>query len=253
MAVFLSWSPKVGPPKTLFFDVCKEEDAEFSSVVTDHPVESGANVADHVRRQLMRVSLDVFVSNSPIYDWNFRGGQLRSLNLAEGAKQSATGSLYYKAPLEPTPGAVFGAVGKAVKGAIGSLMGGDKGEPKANVFQWNSEFDAVADTIEVLERLRKDVQLVSIVTPHREHESMFLETFRVNRNAGTGDGASFRLSFREIRMVEAKILNAPIPTEIRGHTAKSKGNKGPAEAKAPEQKKRDVSFLKAVQNRVLGR
>lgn len=224
MGAFLTWTPGAGPQQSLFFDVVTEETQTLTSTATEHPVEDGANIADHVKRELDQVTLEVFVSNQPIYDLNKRGGKVARIDLKVPT---------FKAPFAPTPGAVFSAVGDA----IGGLLAGNVATPSPNVLQWDSEFDAVGETQALLEKLRKEVQLVDVVTSVRLYENMFLEKIEVSRNAGTGDGAKISLSFKEIRKVAVSIVNAPIPTEARGATPKPKGSQSPKDAKAQGPKK----------------
>lgn len=227
MGAFLTWQPKSGPSKSLFFDAVTDESVDLSSVSTDHPVEEGADISDHIRKERDRCSLEVFVSNSPIYDWNNRGGRVQKMPIPLAK---------YKAPLDATPGAVFGAVGGAIKGAIGALLGKQE-EYGAQVLQFANEFDAVADTLELFTKLRDDKQLVTVVLPAKMYQNMHLEKIQMQRNAGTGDGARFHLEFKQLLMVEAKLVNAPIPTETRGQPKKPKGAQGPKNAKAEVQKK----------------
>ena len=65
---FLSWTDDANVPQNLYFDLAFSYGAEHSSEVTTHPVESGANIADHVRVKPLQIKLEVFVSNSPIAD-----------------------------------------------------------------------------------------------------------------------------------------------------------------------------------------
>lgn len=50
----------------LFVDVATAEDHSFDSEVTEYPVESGADVADHVRPRPQMVSIEGIVTNTPI-------------------------------------------------------------------------------------------------------------------------------------------------------------------------------------------
>ncbi len=222
MPAFLTWVTKSGQDKSLFFDVCTEEGQELTSTTTEHPVEDGANVSDHVKRELDKVTLEVFVSNAPIYDWNDRGGKVSKVEIK---------LQHYKAPFAPTPGAVFSAIGGALKDAVGALLG-RKEEYGAQVLQWDNSFDAVGETLAVLEGLKNDVQLVDVVLPSKDYANMFLEHIAVSGNATTGTGRSFALSFKEIRKVAVRTVNAPKPTELRAQTKKPKGAQATKDAKA---------------------
>lgn len=213
MGALLSWSDKTGIARSLFFDVCTEEQTESESSATEQPVEEGADISDHVRRSPKRVSLEVFVSQTPIYSLNDSGGRQGGVRL-EVPK--------YSPPLAPTPGALFGAIGGAVRG----LLGGGAPDYEAQVLQWDQEHDFVAETLDVLEKLRDDYRLVSVVTTSRVFENMHLEIVQTIGNAGTGTGRTLRLSFKELRKVQVRLVNAPVPTETRGHVMKNKGMQG---------------------------
>jgi hypothetical protein len=214
MGAYLKWTNKAGLPKDLHFDVVTNETQEQTVTATEHPVEDSANIADHIRRELDRVTLEVFVSNTPIFDVNNRGAKMSTVPVPLEK---------YKAPLAPTPGAVFNAVGSAISG----LFAG-KEEYNAYVMQFPEEFNAVADTLAVFEQLRADASLVEVITSSRDYGNMLLESVTLNKTAQTGSGATFMLSFREMRKVQVSIVNAPTPTEIRGELPKPKGLKAPS-------------------------
>jgi hypothetical protein len=116
------------------------------------------------------------------------------------------------------------------------------------VLTWPQEFDAVQETLEQLEDLRDNVQLVDVVTPKRLHESMFLEKIELTRNAQSGDGGDFDLSFKELRKVKVSIVGAPtIPAQPRGNTKKNKGAKAPTPVDAGNKSilKSGIDFLKS--------
>src|SRR5690554_695200 len=47
------------------FDATERDDHVSSAIVSEHPVEVGGNVTDHVRSENDTVSLDVVISNTP--------------------------------------------------------------------------------------------------------------------------------------------------------------------------------------------
>ncbi len=210
---FFQWTTKAGLNKALYFDCCLSESTELDSDATENPVEEGANVSDHVKKQLNKISLELFVSNSPIEDVNDRGMSLKSVPLKFER---------YNAPLPLNP---LGAVTSLASAAIGALIGGND-EVNAQVYKFGTDFDAVAETLTILETLRDTAQLIDLVTPKRLHESMFLEKISMTRDAKSGDGATFKIDVKELRKVKVSLVNAPVPTEVRGNVAKNKGSKG---------------------------
>lgn len=55
---------QIGP--AIVIDVCYEETHDLGNIITDHPVEQGADISDHVRPEPDRVTLHCWVSNTPI-------------------------------------------------------------------------------------------------------------------------------------------------------------------------------------------
>lgn len=234
MGAFLVWTTKAGENKSLRFDVVLEESQMLTMVSTDSPVEDGPDVTDHIREELDRCSLTVFVTNHPIEDVNGRGGRMASIKLDVPK---------WTPPLEATPGSVFNAVGGAIKNTIGSLLGGAAPEHSANVFQFPAEFDAPAETIAALDEIRTAKQLVDVVIPSRYYSGMLLEKVTPSRDGSTGDAIKIGLEFKQIKTVQVSIVAAPIPTEIRGAVMKKKGAQGPKDSKTPA---RDKAFLKGL-------
>jgi hypothetical protein len=66
MAGYLRYYPQgSGAPELLTFDVVESEDVSREADVTDHPVEQGAAVSDHVRQRPDVIRITADVSNAP--------------------------------------------------------------------------------------------------------------------------------------------------------------------------------------------
>jgi len=63
---YLSWTDDSGTTQTLIFDLVESEEWSSGSDISEHPVEAGANVTDHVRPRLRQVKLRIFATNQPI-------------------------------------------------------------------------------------------------------------------------------------------------------------------------------------------
>ena len=216
-----------GVPKTMRFDVVVSETHRFANSVTENPVETGPNVTDNVRAELDTISLEVFVSNAPIGTGNLLKPGLRGqytklkLDIPE-----------YKAPLAPTPGAVFGAVTDAVGSAVDSITGSNKKPDGAVTLQFSQEFDSVAEVLTELRKLRDTAEIVKVITPHWDYSSMVVLSVDMPRTSAEGDGARFTIELKQILQVETKRTSEPVPTQTRGKKKKNSGTKGAAE---PEQ------------------
>lgn len=243
-SAFLFWAEKSGTMKTLLFDCVTEETQILSANVTEHPVETGANISDHHRRELEEVNLTVRITNQPIYteataSRGNRTGQVR------GVKLDAPQYEPYKAPFALTPGAAFSAVGDAISSGIDALTGGGSAAvTSANVLQFADPFEAVGDTFAILKRLRDTAQEVQVfLSRTATPPAMLLTKVELKRNAQFGDGAEIAMTFKELRKVKVSLVGAPIPSEPRAKPAVKKGAKDTKDAKNPERKKSALRSL----------
>lgn len=231
MSAYLTWKPKSGKQKSLYFDAVTSEVQTIKSTATEHPVERGPNVSDHIRDELDSVTLEVFVSNQPIYDLNGHGGKVVSVEIKTQP---------YEPPLEATPGSLFNAVGGAIKQgvkALGELIGlGGPSGTSATILMFDEAFDAVGEVVLLLRGIRATKQLVDVVLPSRLYPDMVLTSVEVTRTPATGDGATIALEFKELRQVAVSIVTAPTPTEPRAKSAVKKGAKDTKDAPAPARK-----------------
>lgn len=239
MGAYLTWKPKSGNMKSLYFDVVTEEAQVLATKVTEHPVEDGPDVADHLRRELDSVTLEVFVSNTPVYDVNNRGGKVVPVELKVEK---------YEAPLEFTPGSLYSAAGGALKKGITALtdaITGGNSERKniATVMKFGTEFDAVGDTLVLLRGIRGTSQLVDVMLPSRIYQDMALTNIEMRRNAGTGEGATFALEFKELRKVKTLSTKVAIPAEPRAAPAKKRGVQEPVAVEVPPRRKSALRAL----------
>ena len=192
------------------FDVVTQETHTLVNDITEHPVELGANVTDHVRSQLDTIALEVFVSNAPIigqdrFQFGSQVGEVRTLDL------SAAGTSGIRDPR--------------------------LGDASASVLQFADDVDWVAETYRALRELKEGADLLTVITPMWDYSSMVIKEIGIPRTAAEGDGAKFTITFKQIRLVETRVVPAPTPTEDRGKAAVNKGAKGTKDANAPEQKK----------------
>lgn len=237
------WSDPAGTPYTFNFDCSMNETIELVSTTTEHPVEDGVNVADHVKRELNRYSIEVHVTQTPFVDVNGYGGSMQLVTLKP---PQADVPRFGSADFVPTPGAITNAVGSAIRG----LISGPKPTTlDVQVFKWDRDIDFVLETMKVLEKIRDDVSLVEVFTASgRILENMHLEAIEIVTNADTGAGSDIRLSFRELRKVAVKLVTAPIPTEIRAAKEVNKGKQGTAEVTGPKK-----TLAKGIVDQIRGR
>lgn len=218
---YITWGDAITDPASalgsLTFDAILSEDHERTAVVTDHAVEKGSNIVDHVRPLPDRLSLEAFVSNSPITSAD---SQLLPLTL--------------DLPQPGQAGFLAGGTGALLSKGL-QAIGLQKGYPSsitAQVMQFSGETDYVRATYEQLTFLRDTATLLEVVTPQASYPNMVLERIGLHRDAQTGTSGTFSLEFRQIRVVSSKITDAPQPSIPRNAPSLSKGKKDAAAAKA---------------------
>lgn len=208
--------------RIITFDVIENELHESVAEVTDHPVEEGLNVTDHVRPLPDRFSLTGYVSNTPIVPNPFtQRGEQTSFELK---------TPQWDIPIEPTPGSLYRAGLQAMSGLVGSLFGGD--ERTVSILAFSEPFNAIYETFEVLREFQSNGVLLQIITPIRVYEDMILERVAAPRGAGDA-GVSFGLDVRKLRIVESgQVASPPVPADdVPGGSPLT--NKGGQGAKPP--------------------
>lgn len=209
---------------SLYFDAVLSEQSEHTASVVEHAVEAGADISDHVREGNDRVTLEVFVSNAPVKDVNrWYGGSVQGVDLDVPTSN--------KLPA-PTPGALLNA---AISAAADLLSG--KKAYKAQVLKFPSKFNAPKDVLAQLERWKKDAVLGKVILPWKTVENVVITRVSANRAPDTGDAATFMIDFQQIRLVETKLVTSPVPAEVRGKVAVSKGKQPTTEKVTSEEKK----------------
>lgn len=194
---------------SMFFECVTNEGADHTATATEHNVEKGANVSDHVRPGLDKVSIELFVSNHLLEDINgLYGGGIEGVELDVPT---------FKQSLSPTPGALINAAASAIGDAI-------SGKPsyKVSIIK-RDKANVVKDIVTQLDTWRIGGVVGKVFLPWKTYESVVITKVSPSRTPESGDGASISVEFQEIRLVESLLVTAPKPTEPRGKTAVAKG------------------------------
>ena len=139
-SAMLQYNDAVSVNNLLTFSVVESEEWDEDAEVTEHPVEVGGNVADHVRVSLVKCTLKVFNSNEPIrksvqlgnysYQPN-RAALTLPIPVPTWTSQPLTltyptwdNPIMARALLQGAGGLVGGAVGGATGNLVGAAAGG---------------------------------------------------------------------------------------------------------------------------------
>ncbi|MFW6031646.1 MAG: phage baseplate protein [Myxococcota bacterium] len=211
------WEEDDGGVGRIWVDATVRESHQSTAEVTDHPVERGVDVADHVRIEPDEVVFDVWVSNTPTVEPETQmdgiGGEVRGFELDLPPRREMSRGARGSDPAEY----------EDVEQSAG-----------AQVLAFDAAFNRARRVHEELRRLQVTATLVQLITPLREYEDMVLRSITAPREGQ--DGITFAVEARQIRTAESEIVDVPIPESPRGRQQKNEGPKS-AEEEEDEQKK----------------
>jgi len=222
----LSYSNGDGRLLLLEFDATVRELHTSQLTVTEHPVEKGANVSDHVRKELARLTVEVLVTNHPLTAAITSGmggvtGSVRNLDLPlralEETRQQRSLTFPKKTELPisvPLAGAAIQATGlldgsETVTVHTRTTTEAPDGAT-AQVLRFDGPFDRVRSLFEELKGLQDSAILVTAHTTVAEYENMMLANLTAPREVKDGGSIRFTFDLKEVRFVTSKTVKAPI-------------------------------------------
>jgi hypothetical protein len=199
----------IRPPDRVRLDVITadatvQETHSSEAEITEHPVEVGANITDHIRPKLKRLTIDGIISNTPIGPTGELSDKLHTAALALGISLPSFPTSY---DVDAIKTAAYTTRAKA--------------------------------SLEQLQRLVDAAQPIIIHTPLKDYPKMALESVTVVRDKTVSRGGiRFLAVCKEIRTVETLTTSAQLPSTVQ--PAKDIGTQStkPAGFKLP-----DGSFL----------
>lgn len=200
--IIFSWVPSAGPPQGLMFPVIEDPQYEYKNTITEHAVEEGANISDHVRRELVRVSFNATISNTPVIDYEGRG-------TVRTGQSVILPPVNVSPPLNP-----YAALSSVLRSSPSSVTVVSQTYPEA--------FDAVREVSATLEELRDSAQMLEVLSRLGLFENMQIESFTV---MPVKHWATVQMHLRKIRIVNSQLVTAPKPSIPEAKKSKSKGAK----------------------------
>jgi hypothetical protein len=213
---------KGGSTKEIEFDAVVRETHSTGAQVTDHFVEKGINVADHVRPNAERLAVEAMVTNTPITP---KSTHMRGAEMTEQAK-TITVEEHQKA----------GGVDIKIQRSY-----------SARVLQSSAQFDRVRDIYADIKDIVDNSRVVSVRATVggglRDYDNMILTSLTNPRDASSGSGQAFNFEVVKLRTVETRKVNAPAPKQ-----RKQRGKKSKKEAKPDDKKGKKVGLVKDLLN-----
>lgn len=165
--------------------------------------------------------MEGYVSNKPLLSnyVSHRGGMAGADSLEDPPEYVSVDLL----PEFPPPGSTVAPVitpgglsGRTVQ-FVESLFS----EPvtRATVLRKDAFQNRVQRTLELLLDAQQGKRLVEISGGVRDHEDMLIESLSVPRTPEDGNGATFSVTFKQVRLVSSETVAAPRASELRAQSA----------------------------------
>ncbi len=242
----------------IWLDVSVREAHGLSADVTEHPVESGADVADHIRPKQRTVTIEGVISNTPIDvpQSHMDGATEDASPLSIAGEPSHSGPPQtYEIEGEPSFGNVDTGLGEvnipgsgqasALAGVVGITLGskrqftatgaphsevGANAEFAAQALHFTQEFDRVGAVHLDLESIILSAKRITIVTTLTIYENVALTDLHVDRDFKTGNALRFTATGRELRIVASDTVDLPNPVDSRAVKPRARGKQLTTEA-----------------------
>ena len=202
--VTIAWTGADGQTYSVSLDATTAQNHDATNTVTEHPVEDGANMSDHIRPDLDTLSVTGVISNTPVFlpQDNIDGARAVDVQVegvASGVRipLPGVGALVGNIPISPTP--------------------------KGVVTGFSPDFDRISACYQALLSLRNDGVLCRVITHVRVYESMAIRKLSVPLDPTTGHSLPLTLEFVQIRIGSTE--EVPVPEIPRAR--KDKGSVTP--------------------------
>src|SRR6185436_16259045 len=202
----------------IVFDIVESETHTSKSTVTDHPVELGSNVSDHIRNDPDRISIKGTVTNTPLLLGD-NGSTLQGMGIPGRQTQiRQTKSTTLNIPKPPPALSITGAIS-----ALGDLLFGTPpvvaqlspyvvGNYPAVTVQVQAfsdpTFDNVLETHNNLTAIRQGAIICEVFTSTKAYDSMVIESIEYTKeDLGAGN---FSVELRRMIQVQSAVVAAPV-------------------------------------------
>jgi len=221
----------------LFLDATIREEHSYRNRITQWPVETGANMTDHIRLEPDRITLEGFVTNSPV--GIFPVERIGLIGAVPGDNNFARFSGI----------AGFGANIFQSAGAVDTLY---------KDFRREDRTTHVENALDILLKMSgRNVDgsnvspdpSVSIGTGLRRYNNMAMESLSIPRDSRTGEAMYFTAVFVKIETVATEMVEIEFPAEDVQNTTQSTQNKKVETPPASEkQEEKSISILKSAKS-----
>lgn len=213
----LVWEDVAGNVQTLAADATLREVYTGAATVSEHAIENGSVIVDHVRQAPDRVALELYVSDSP-------ADVPRShLSGIRGSVQKVDVEMGHRVELaRESDGRRAAQYRKVAEKAT------------AEVLRFDQAVGRVVRVLDELRRLKEQAILVTVYGLAVELENMVIVSVSAPQDVTDGESCTFRVELVSVRLVSSEVVEVPEPDEPRGRSTTDAGATATEESEAPE-------------------
>ena len=182
----IQWTDEAGNDQAIDFDAAIEENYSTNAELTEHAVESGSNISDHVRPKNDTFSISAMISGTPFYQPTF-------------GMDGATGSVS----------------GQQITVGNQTLS--------VNTWSFSASFSRVFNVDQQLRTLIKGGETVTLVTGVRTIENCVIVGYKWTRSVKNGNDLVCALDLAQVRIATTQSTTVAAPAQRRGQ---QQGNAG---------------------------
>lgn len=195
----LEWLDETqGLTNAIDFDAVVKESYELPVDVTDHAVEAGAAISDHARAGNETISLEAWVTNTPVVVPGF------GLDGASGSTRPATLTINGR-------------------------------DVTTSVLQFSAAFDRRRTMDALLRALAEAGQLLTVRTTYRDIANVVIARYKVERDKDSANALAINLDLRRVTIVQTQTAAVRATRQRRGQRRQNRGGQ-PAAAPPPDRR-----------------
>lgn len=190
------------------FDISNDSIIELDSEITDHYLENGTPVEDHIALKPERVTLSGFCGE-------YRNIVSDEKGVVQKVAEKLTTVASYLPPLNQAADTIFSRL--SGKSSLSDLSLSEMVDTGTDLFKAyrniNLPEDNQSEAFLFFEALRNARVTFTIQTPYRYYTDMAVESIKAIQSGSTVDESSFEITFKKIRYVVTKLTSATEETE----------------------------------------
>lgn len=217
MSITILWADDAGAVVSCQFDADEQETHDLQNVITEHPVETGADISDNVRPQLRRFTVEGFVTDSPM---------LSNPGVITGSGSDAS---FVNVELQIPPYPLQISESALIEAGVSAVASAIFGKPRTYATLLKTSMSPAAHSrkkaiYDTLDDARINARICRIVTALFTYTNMLIEQITVTRAPDDGNGATFTVTLKEVQFVSSDVVDAPQPAEVSGQTEAAAGS-----------------------------